>query len=409
MYTISVEYLKFYIKHIFKALLIIIPVLILVLLYQPGIDLGDGVIENPIYNKFEWWILLLYYIIFIFIFGILFFIPLLLYFTIQKERIQKLESRLINFFIHALVDFLYSEKYNSNKEEFAFYRTIGHFIKRKNNIEAFFIALTRIQESLKIDLSEKYCLLIKELNLNKTLIKFLYSFNLSDRIIAIKIISYLRINDAIYIKRIDYYLNSKNFALRSEAYAGLIRLFDRNMQLSDFISSKHHLSLIDINGIVNAVLRNTRVSIDYIDLLSSPLEHKSIIGLLLSKSRHVENSRDLIISHIGSSSPLLKSLAWEAYLANVSKNEAVEIIMGRFKDEPDDIQVMILKNSHKTYNKRFYQFLLEEVIPAGSLLVKIEAIRILFNENFASLTTFHKSDNEQIRIAYREVVDININ
>lgn len=411
MLTKSAIYLKYYLKQLFKVLLILLPALILFFLYQPSIYLGGVHIENPTYNQFEWWVLLIIYIVFICLASMLFFISLILYFTFQQERTQKRVIRLTHFFIKALVEFLYSEKYHSDKEKIAFYRTIGQFTNRKKHIEAFFIAVTRIQETVTIDNSDKYKLLFKELNLNKNLTQFLYSFNLSDRIIAIKIISYLRIKNADYLKMIEYYSNSNSFALRTEAYAGLIRLMEQNKQLSAFIGNKYKLSLLDINVIVNAVLRNTRVSIDYIDLLSSPLERKLITGLLLAKSRYRENSKSLILilNHIGSSSPLLNSLAWDAFLTLVPKNEGVDIIIDRFKHEPDDIQLMILRSSYKTNSNRFYQFLLEEVIPSGSLLVKIEAMRILFNEKFESLTNFFNSDDQQVKMAFQEVTDVNIN
>ena len=411
MLTIGIIYIKHLIIRLFKVLLIIIPFIVLFFLYQPKLDLLGVELINPIYNLFDWWVLLILYIISICLLSIVFFISLILHFTFQVEKTQKRVSRLTHFFIPALVEYLYSEKYDSDKEKIALYRTLSRFTNKKKHIEALFIAITRIQEAVTIDNSDKYKILIKELNLKKALTQFLYSFNLSDRIIAIKVISYLRIRNTDYIKRIEDYSNSNNFALRNEAYTGLIRLMEHNNQLSAFIGNKHKLSLLDINVIVNAVLRNTQISIDYLDLLSSPLDRKVITGLLLAKSRYREDSRSLILilNHIGSSSPLLNSLAWDAFLTLVPQNEGMDIILDSFENEPDDIKLMILKNSHGTNDSRLYGYLKNKAIPNGSLQVKIEAMRILFNEKFENLSSLLNADDQYTKMAFQEVTDININ
>jgi hypothetical protein len=294
MLTIGIIYIKHFIRRLLKGLIIIIPFLILFFLYQPKLNFWGVELVNPAYNLFDWQVLLILYIISICLLSIIFFISLILHFTFQVEKTQKRVSRLTHFFIPTLIEYLYSEKYDSDKEKIALYRTLSRFTKNKKHIEALFIAITRIQEAVSIDNSDKYKVLINELNLQRALTQFLYSFNLSDRIIAIKIISYLRIRNTDYIKRIEGYSNSNNFALRNEAYTGLIRLMEQKQQLSAFIGNKHKLSLLDINVIVNAVIRNTKISIDYLDLLSSPLERKVITGLLLAKSRYRENSKSLM-------------------------------------------------------------------------------------------------------------------
>ena len=90
------------------------------------------------------------------------------------------------------------------------------------------------------------------------------------------------------------------------------------------------------------------------------------------------------------------------------KDEGVDIIIDRFKQEPDEIKLMILKDSHDTESETYYKFL-QEVISGNSLQIKIEAMKILFKENFDFILPFVNSDDPEIKMALLEVSDLNIN
>ena len=225
-----------------------------------------------------------------------------------------------------------------------------------------------------------------------------------------RIISYLRIRNNDYEKKIYEYSDSKNYALRSEAYGALIRLMEGDNQLADFIGSKFDLSLFDINTVVNAVIKNHKMNINYIDFLSSKLNRKIIVGLMLARYRYRKGSRSLILilNYIGNEDPLLNQLAWSSFLKLVPKDEGVDIIMDRFEQETDDIKIMILKNSHDTQNEMYHKFL-QDVISRSSLLIKIEAIKILFKEKFDFISPFVNSEDNDVMMALHEVSDLNIN
>ncbi len=410
MNVIYYHRLRRFFKRFFQVLGISLPAIGLYFLFQTNINFGDFEFINPVYPRFKWWQCLVVYLIVINILGIFIFIILSLYFTSQRSKHENILPRLSNTFVNLIVEYLYSEKYNIEKEKEAFYRKINFFAKNKLYIEALFTSITKIQETVAINHSDDFKELLNKTELNDQIDKFLYSYNLSDRILAMRIISYLRIRNDKYKDKIYEYSDSKNYALRTEAYGALIRLMEGDNQLAEFIGSKYDLSLFDINIIVNAVIKNHKMNINYIDFLSSDLNRKIIVGLMLSGYRYRKGSRSLILilNFIGNQDPLLNELAWSSFLKLVPKDEGVDIILDRFEQETDEIKVMILKNSHQTESERFYKFL-QDIVFSNQLLVKIEAIKILFNEKFEFVAPFVKSENEAVLMALHEVSDLNIN
>ncbi|MCW3804172.1 hypothetical protein [Plebeiibacterium marinum] len=410
MRAIYIINIRRFFKRLFQTLAIGIPVLGLYFLYQPEIYFNDYVFINPVFPRFKWWQCLVVYFIAINAVGVLLFTGFSLFYTYRRTHHEKILPRLSNAFTNLVVEYLYSEKYQDEKEKEALFKKLRYFSKYKLHVEALFISITRIQETVAVNHSPHFKELLDKVDLYKTIDRFLYSYNLSDRILAMRIISYLRLRDERYEKRIYKYSDSKNYALRTEAYGALIRLMEGENQLADFIGSKYNLSLFDINITVNAVIKNHKMNIDYIDFLSSDLNRKIITGLILAKYRYRKGSRSLILilNFIGHQDYLLNRLAWDSFLKLVPKDEGVDIIVDRFNQEPDDIKFMILKDSHETGSETFHKFL-QEVITNSSLMIKIEAMKILFKENFDFILPFVNSEDKEIKMALQEVSDLNIN
>lgn len=410
MFVIPIIYFKHYLKIFSKGFLLLFPLLVLYLFYQPQLSIFRTIIVNPIYNRYPWWIFLVYYLIAFIIILFVVVVCQIIYFTYQRERTQKVARRLKRAFANIIIDYLYSDKYNEDKKCRALYKKIERFTTQKLYVEVLYTAITRVQETVTIDNSQMFKTLLVEVKLYDDIAKFLYSFNFSDRILAMRVISYLRIRDKKFEKRIAYYSNSRNFALRSEAYAALIRLMEKDHALINLIGNKHQLSMLDINVVVNAVLKNSKMDIDYQALLSSPLNRKVIVGLMLLKyrSRNDPQSLSLIMNHIGSNDPLLDRLAWDSFLSLTPKNEGVDMVINRFDNEPEDVKLLILQSFTEVNDKRYFDFL-KRVILMDPLLVKIEAMKILFRDDFASFKTFMKSGNPEIERAFQEVIDLDIN
>ena len=149
------------------------------------------------------------------------------------------------------------------------------------------------------------------------------------------------------------------------------------------------------------------MNIDYRAILSSNNPRKIMVGLILAKFRYRKNKNNLalILNHIGNPDPLYSGLAWDPLLTLVPEDDAVDIIIHYFEDEPEDVKLLILKKSRDILNKRFYSFL-RKIIEHQPLLVKIEALRTIFLNDFDMLSTFENSQNEEIIMAYNEVSNI---
>ena len=408
MYYIIPIYLKHYLKLSLRSLAVVSPLLILMFLYLPEVNILGLHLSNPIYDIYNWWMILIFYLISLCLLGVFIFIMLSVYFTYKREKAQKKSDHLRQLFVNMITNYLYTDKYKKMFEKRSFYRRVNNFAKSKAEIEAFYAAITKIQETVAVNHSSDFKNLLIGVGLYDKIDKFLYSFNLSDRILAMRIISYLRIRNDRYNRRIHKYADVENFAQRTEAYAAIIRLMEDEKELAEFIGKKHNLSMLDINVIVNAVIKNAKMTIDYNDLLLSSLKRKAIIGILLSKFRQREETKDLLVGHLENDDDQLRELAWDSYLELASPDEALEEILNKFQAESDDIQLKILKNSYKIKDVRYLEFL-KKSINIVSLPVKVEAMKILFKDNFDSIADFLISEDPDVLMAIKEVIDLNNN
>ncbi len=405
------SYVKKILIILFWLILSIAVVACIYVFYRSETEILQYKIINPFYEyveKMPFWIYLVLYFTAFSLFSVFLFIALSIYFSIQRNRSSKAIDRYSKFFAFVLTNCYLSSIYQDDNFQENLIKKLKPFVKKQIQLEALFRVYTKIQETLAMDLSDKFKRLLSNLNLYKKIDDFLFDEDFDNRILAMKVLSYLRIHDNE--KQIIKYSDNKNFALRTEAYAALIRLMKNDEHLVKFIGNKHQLSVLDMNIIVNAVLKNFKLNIDYKGLLSSENPRKIMIGLMLAKYRYRKNSRNLILilNHIGNADAMLNKLAWDALMTIVPENEVIEIIIDRFENEQEDVKLLILKKSHNIENQRFLTFL-DKIIKNQPLLVKVEAMKILFENDFDALANYTNSQNEEIQKAYKETACVFIN
>ena len=336
------------------------------------------------------------------------FIGLSLYFDLRRSWYETLKERYYQFFTIILTTFFITEVYADQDNRKKLLRRIKPFVKSRIQLIALFDSYLRIQEMLTTDLSEDCRFLISVLNLQRKLDDLINYRRFDDKILAMRMFSYLRIHSCE--NQIINCAKSDNIALRTEAYAALVRLMEKDEYLIHIIGEGHKLSLVDVNVIVNAIINNKKMNVNCQILLSSANESKIIIGLILVKYGYEKGRVNLALinNHIGSSNPLIKELVWDALLYIMPDNDCVDIIIDRFEGESNAIKLLILEKSHHVLDKRFSNFL-ASIIEHQTLLVRIEAMKIIFTNDFDLVETFMSSDNDQIIKAYNEVSCMYIN
>jgi len=411
MHPLIITYFKRIIRLIFISLIISLLLFLVYFFYTPSINIAEISINNPFYVYVAdlpiWLYLIVYFIVISFI-NLFIFFSFSIYFDFVKTLKENAKNKYDLFFAEKLSNVLLLSKYNDELSLKEYAKELKPYLKNRTQLESFFNAYTKMQELLAINLSPNFLIIVNHLKLNNKLKSFLYNDNLDERIIAMKVLSYLRITG--FEKQIISYSKSKNYALRNEAYAALIRLMETDKPLLNLIGEEYNLSMLDINVIVNSVIKNHKMDINYQALLASLKQRKNIIGLILAKHRYKKEYSNLILilNQIGSPDAVLNKLAWDSFLKLVPDNEGVDIIINKFKSESDDIKLLIIKNSYHLNDKRFYDFL-HEVIDNESLLIKIEAMKILFNNNINLLAKYNDSSDIETNKALKEVSDIYIN
>jgi hypothetical protein len=379
--------------------------------YNYETDLFGVKFVNPIYSFVSGIPVWLYLVLFFSLFSLInafLFTNLSLFYDWHRSRSAKQKAKYLSYFTYLLSNYFVSDIYKNEGSRVNFIMRIKPFVRREIQLKAFLESYLRLQELMADNLSSDFKPLIDGLNIQNKIESCLYHKDFDNIILSMKVLSYLRITTCI--GQILLLAENKNFVVRTEAYAALIRLMDNDDLLVGFIGEKHSLSFIDINMVVNAVLKNRKMNIDYGALLASENPRKVLIGLLLAKYRFEKSSNNtrLIINHIGDQDVALNKLAWDALLSTVPQNETMQIIIERFDQQPDDVKLLILKHAHNILDQRFYGFLVE-IIERQSVLIKIEAMKIIFEFDFNLLSTFESSQNVEIKMAYNETACMYIN
>ncbi len=406
--------------------------------YNASIDMLGYHIENPLYQYTEnlnWWLhLIIYFTILSFLSAFTFMI-LGFYYIKKRDDNKETEQKYKMLFTERLVDYIYSDSIQDQKINNDNTNEVKDILDLKNTLnnrlaqEVFFSLMIRLQLLTSADLAVQFSLIIKNLGLMESFEYFLYSYNKSERIIAMKIISYLKPNEddksfINYLNNLDTeeqknrinkldkyedtitkYMNSNDFTLRNDATIALIRL-SRAKNLDLLLSQRKHISRLGINAIVNTVEKLKSEDINFHDLIESQNPRVAVIGLLLAKSYNKIEYKNLIKQSLSRNFVLFHEVAWEVYTYFSSTEEDLNFMMASFKDETDTNKLSILNTiKNFDYNDDIGNFL-DYVIKNEEIVMKIIAMKYFFEVNVGMLFSYKKSSDKKISDAYKEVTDL---
>ena len=81
-------------------------------------------------------------------------------------------------------------------------------------------------------------------------------------------------------------------------------------------------------------------------------------------------------------------------------------MLQRFDKETYKNKLMIIKSLKNFQNKRKLFAFLDNVVRKEHLIIKVQALKILFENNFYRLLPYKVADNKNVSSAYYEVVDL---
>lgn len=388
--------------------LIVLFVLLAYIFYSPEIILFGQQIENSYYDMIEaypfWIYLVICFTVLSFLLVVIFLVLNLYYSFVSKKKIS-LRLKYANTSAIFLSKLFLSDLYKTKEQKNTYYRSNKQYLKSRLQLLSFLDTFLKIQDLLDIDLSDDFISLVRYLNLQKRIEKLLFHREIDDRILAMRILSYLRVDT--HNKQILKYAQSKNSALRVQAYVAIIQLVHSSRPIKDLVGEINNLSLLDINVLVNVLLKKDNNEIDYRVLLESKQARVNMLGLLLAKFKYI-NSRDnlpLIIKYMHFDDEQVKHLAWSIMPTLIPKDEAISLILDEFEAQTDENKLSIVKNSYGIVNERLLDYF-NSVINKQTLLVKIEIVRIFYENDFNLLSYFENSADDEIIMAYNEISNI---
>lgn len=410
MKTYIIGNLRFLLQRTLIVLSFIIVIALTYFFYVPSVEVFGHSFNNPIYPYFEylvWWKHLIVYFTIICFTNAFIFLLASFYYIIKKDRALKKEKDYSFSFTQKMIGYLYSDHFKNQSDVDDYFKYFRKNVKGKLALSIFFDVIVKIQNLISEDFRMKFNELIDHIKVRKDIEYFLFSKNLSEKIIALKIISFLGLHK--YDDTISKYIKSKNYALRNEAVMAYMRLSESN-NLDFLMSHKYHLSTLQINSIINAVNRSLKDDeTDYGKMMESGSARINVAGAMLIGDKTKPEYRELIKSALTDKDSMLREVAWEAY-ANIGKSENdIDYMLSSFENETQENKQTILKGLKGVELNEALMNFLDKIVKTESILIKIFALRLIFEDDMNNFLAYQKIEDAKIAIACREVADFNIN
>jgi len=380
-----------------------------ILFFLPDLEILGMYFINPIYLYFEympWYIyVLVYFTIFAMVSGIILLIASFYYNRYTAKRQQK-EKVLEEEFSERLIQYFYNDYFNHNTTRKDHINYFNHKLKSRIAISVLLKSIVRAQDMISEDFRTKINELLIDTNVKHRVEYYLYSYNVSNRILALKIISLLGLRK--YDAKIKKFIKSRNFALRNEAVLTWVKLSETN-NLDFLFDQKEHISALSINAIFNAIDRNIKSDqIDYNRMMTSSSPRVSTTGAMLLKDVSNPEQKELLKSNLDRDDSVLREVAWQSYISTQHNEEDIAYLLSKFKEETQDNKVNILNALKKVeLDSKMINFL-DEVIRKESMLLKINALKMLFDHNIKLFFNYQNMDDKRIALACKEVTDFNL-
>jgi len=375
--------------------------------YHPSVEAFGYVFINPYYKYTKYLVVWRYLLIFVTVFsfiGINILFLLTLYYTYNRDNAEKKRARFEKEYSEKIVNYIYSDFLKGGQSPEDFYNYFNKSAKSWLAQEMLLRVIIKTQSLVEENFRARFTDLIVHLKLQKTIKRLFYSKNISKNIIALKIISHLKITG--YTKHIVNYTRSKNYALRNEATAALLRLTEIK-NLDRLLSNQKHLSKLSINTILSTLDNSlTDDDINFVSLLKSKKVRVAIIGVLLVKSRNKKEYKDLIKDNLERKDDFLREVAWEVFCSFSNSDLDYDFMIKQFEKETFKNKLQILKALKQYENKRRLFEFLDKVVRKENVILKVHALRILFENSFYRLLPYKVADNKSVTSAYREVIDL---
>ena len=394
-------------------------VLLVFLLKIPSIDLGVFTIYNPLYSytiNVEWWLYLLIYFNVVFFINSIIFIIATIIIRNNKIKSQKREKRDEQIIADKIMELIYKGIDNNaitNKAQ------IAELINNTNKDDAKIILLNilrKIHTQAKDEVSQKAVEIFDTLNLNNFIKTNLHSPYFRDKIFAMKIISEFQlgmknVHDFENNEFHDYIIRltkKRNYVLRTEAFVSLIKLAMQD-DLSFLLDNELHVSIWDMNVVLKIFKDIKNNNINYASLIQSDSPRVAALGVLLANKHQKKEFKDLIYKKIGSEDGLLNFEAYAAYISMADNDSDYHFFMDKFTKEKPIIKRAIVKAFNNCTSKEIALAFLNKVIEQESLILKVEAMKILMQLDANKVNDYINSENIDILKARKQIVDFNLN
>jgi hypothetical protein len=380
-----------------------------IMFFIPGFEIGNTSYHNPIYAYFEYMPWFIYVVIYITIFALIAGVFLLLasfYYNKYTTEKQNKEAILEEQFSERIIQYLYMDyfRHNTTRKDHIDYFKIK--LSGRVAISVFLKVIVRAQDMISEDFRTKINELLIDTNTKHKVEYYLYSYNVSNRILALKIISLLGLRT--YDSKIRKFMKSRNFALRNETVLTWVKLQETN-NLDFLFDQNKHISALSINSIFNAIDRNLKSDqIDYNRMMSSNASRISTTGAMLLKDSSNPHQKELLKSNLDRDDNILREVAWQSFISTKHSESDINYLINRFKDETQDNKINILNAIKKVEIDTKIVSFLDSVILNESILLKMMALKMLFNHSLKLFYAYQTMGDKRIELACKEVTDFNL-
>ncbi|HET9570856.1 MAG TPA: hypothetical protein VFP20_05565 [Bacteroidales bacterium] len=336
--------------------------------------------------------------------GLLLLILLLIY-TFQKSKRERINLNYSTYLIEILFKYLFTETIFNAEQKDSISKEFKKNLRDDRETILVIDTLRCVHEQTKGVIRMKTARIFEILDFNSFIRSCLHAPKLNYKLFALMVISEFKIEiDLDYILKL---MDHRSEAIRSAAVACLAH-FESHADLLFLTQSKMALSNWDINVLVQTVEEEHLNHVAYEALICCGIPDVMVLGIILSRLNMQIGLRGYIREKIDSPYP---DVAEEATLTLISFSvfaSDFSYLIEHYPTLTDKAKLAIVACMDSCSNKGLSIPFLEKIIYSEPLNLKIEALRCLLKIDLDHFAEFNRSKAPNIQKACLEVLDFNL-
>jgi hypothetical protein len=372
---------------------------------HPSMLRGNSIFANSLYETVvahsPEWLLVVDYLIFLFLVTSLVILFLIVVYIKRENKSKIIEKQYFDKIIPLFFSYIYQDNAYVKGSQDDLIKTFQKLIKDERSKKLFLTLISQVHAMTVGEVKDKTALLLRIMPCRDWLYRNLHSLVLVRQLFALKVIAEFHLTE--YSKDMRWLLKKKNYILRYEAYATLLKLHV-NETLLLFTGLQGALNLWEMNMIIKIALDSGEQELEYALLIRQDMPELAAIGIILARLNRKKDLKSAILTKLDVDSQLVRDEAVLACLDFAQSFSDYILLIDHFEKVSEKVQKRILRSMISCPDQSFAIHFLKKIVETNPVPLKIVALISLLDLDLNVVQSYENHSDASIRQSFLQVV-----